>query len=292
MTLTQLTAFDELRGSGTILLDREGQTNVDLSGVSDINDGLAFRFDGNGAANTIVLPTIGTVSNFNDHVINGLGGDDVITTNNININSNIDGGIGHDTITTFNGTDDVSGGNGNDVINTGAGVDVIDGGDGDDTINSGSGNDVISDGDGSDSITTGSGSDIVRFTGDIENIIGKKTFDEIHGGATIDAELLGAAIFMEGDSSANFRFETNGSEQADGTGNHLFAQRFGVNDVVKATAFNDILISDDAFGAHYYGLGGDDLLSGSTILNAGNGTSDQLYGGAGEERNSGSGWAE
>lgn len=67
-----------------------------------------------------------------DFIINGLGGNDTITTGTGN--DTINAGAGNDTITSGAGNDLINGGSGNDTIAAQAGADIITGGSGNDSI--------------------------------------------------------------------------------------------------------------------------------------------------------------
>lgn len=91
--------------------------------------------------------------------INGLGGDDTITTGDGN--NTVTTVTGNDTITTGAGNDTINGGDGNNTINAGGGVNTVNTGTGNDTITTGAGNDLIVSGAGNDILTAGAGSDTV-----------------------------------------------------------------------------------------------------------------------------------
>jgi Ca2+-binding RTX toxin-like protein len=77
---------------------------------------------------------IGTTENL---VLNGNGGDDIITASDGLdglIRLTLDGGAGNDTITGGDGDDMILGGDGDDVLTGGAGHDTIDGGAGNNTV--------------------------------------------------------------------------------------------------------------------------------------------------------------
>jgi Ca2+-binding RTX toxin-like protein len=101
---------------------------------------------------------IGTSENL---VVNGNGGDDVITAGNglaSLIALTLDGGAGNDTITGGDGNDVLIGGDGNDVITGGRGNDVAFMGAGDDTF-------IWNPGDGSDTVEGQAGHDTLQFNG-------------------------------------------------------------------------------------------------------------------------------
>ena len=90
----------------------------------------------NGVVTVSGLATETTITNFDptiDHiVINGLGGDDIITASGLGTAMVLtaDGGAGDDVLIGSAGNDTLLGGAGDDVLNGGAGQDILDGGPG------------------------------------------------------------------------------------------------------------------------------------------------------------------
>ncbi len=109
----------------------------------------------------------------NDTILGGEGNDLIDAGNNDPLNDHVtflgvpvdgdpnddrdfvDGGTGHDTITTGDDADTIYGGIGNDSIDAGIDDDEVYGGDGDDFIDGSLGNDLIEGGDGNDTIEAG-----------------------------------------------------------------------------------------------------------------------------------------
>ena len=165
-------AADTVTVAGTAAAD---QITIASSGASVVVGGLHAQvtIDGAEAANDLL-------------VVNGLGGDDVISATNglaTLIRLKIDGGAGNDTITGGDGNDQLAGGDGNDLIVGGRGDDVAQLGAGDDTFvwNPGDGSDVVEGQDGVDTLQF-NGANIdekidisangtrARFTRDVANI--------------------------------------------------------------------------------------------------------------------------
>ncbi|MBG9387200.1 calcium-binding protein [Caenimonas aquaedulcis] len=94
-----------------------------------------------------------------DFRINGLGGDDTITTGNGN--NAVITLAGNDTITTGSGADTILAGDGNNTVSAGDGINAVTTGTGNDTITTGAGKDTIVSGAGNDVITSGAGMDVV-----------------------------------------------------------------------------------------------------------------------------------
>jgi Ca2+-binding RTX toxin-like protein len=150
-------------GDGSDLL--EGGAGSDTVETNGGNAAETFTVTANGTRVRLdrVTPApffldIGTTENL---VVNGNGGDDVITAGNglaPLIALTLDGGAGNDTITGGDGNDVLIGGDGNDVITGGRGNDVAFMGAGDDTF-------VWNPGDGSDTVEGQAGHDTLQFNG-------------------------------------------------------------------------------------------------------------------------------
>src|SRR5262249_17343195 len=101
------------------------------------NDAITI-VNNNGVITVSGLPEAVTISNFeaNDRiVINGLGGDDVITASGLTgMLLTANGGDGDDVLIGSPGNDTLTGGNGDDVLIGGGGQDVLDGGPGNNIV--------------------------------------------------------------------------------------------------------------------------------------------------------------
>ncbi|MFP1631703.1 calcium-binding protein [Zhengella sp. ZM62] len=115
LSADQITGFDAVTGSGSVMVDMEGATALDLSGVTN-NDGVIMIATGSEADDSL------TGTNGNDRLIGGVG-DDAIA-----------GGEGFDGLYGGEGDDTIDGGARGDLIGGGAGADTLDGGDGYDTL--------------------------------------------------------------------------------------------------------------------------------------------------------------
>jgi Ca2+-binding RTX toxin-like protein len=138
-----------------------------------------IRFNGFGGANMVEIIDGGAGNN----IIAGTAANNVLDFSNTSLVaiSQIEGGLGHDTLTGSLGDDFVLGGDGqdtlrglsgNDLLQGGSandtlieslGNNLLDGGAGNDTIAGGTGNDFFAGGAGNDTITTGTGADIIAF---------------------------------------------------------------------------------------------------------------------------------
>src|SRR5436305_1601835 len=102
--------------------------------------------------------------------VNGLGGDDSLTTS-AGVGAatllSVDGGAGADTINGSDGPDLILGGEGNDILAGGGGDDRIVGGPGSDTMNGGAGDDTLlwNNGDRSDILNGDAGRDDIEVNG-------------------------------------------------------------------------------------------------------------------------------
>jgi Ca2+-binding RTX toxin-like protein len=166
----------------------------------------------------------------------------------------LNGNGGQDTIHGGTGDDQLNGGAGHDQIFGEAGNDSIDGGDGADTLDGGDGADTIDGGTGADSILCGAGDDVVRGLDDPDNIDGGAGADDLNGNRGEDT--------------------VHGGDDAD------FLRGGQGNDLVYGDAGDDVMVNgnlgDDTVDG---GLGADGVYGGQ-----GN---DRLFGGAGDDYLSG-----
>jgi Ca2+-binding RTX toxin-like protein len=137
----------------------------------------------------------GTIENI---VINGNGGDDVITAGNGLaglVNLKIDGGGGNDTITGGDGADVLLGGDGNDVVTGGRGNDVALLGTGDDDF-------IWNPGDGSDAVDGQAGTDTLDFHG--ANVSENIDISANGGGARFSRDVGNITMDLKGVEAINF----------------------------------------------------------------------------------------
>ena len=158
----------------------DGAADTVIVNGRDANDRISIVSDGN-AVVVNGLPAQVTVTGAeaaNDTLVfNGLDGNDKIDASGLNlsqINLQIDGGAGNDTITGSAGADMLFGGDGNDVITGGAGNDVAFLGAGDDKF-------VWNPGDGSDVVEGQDGNDTLQFNGANVN----ETIDVVANGSRV-----------------------------------------------------------------------------------------------------------
>ena len=221
-----------------------------------------------------VIKCAGNTSN---HIVDGLGGNDLITTGAGN--DVVNGGDGNDTIRTDGGSDRVDGGSGDDQIFGEAGADILDGGAGLDVILGGDGNDTITTGEGDGA---GPGQNVASGDAGNDSVTGGSDNDELHGGPGVDSLAGGAGddAFLPGEGAD----AVNGGAQS--IHDTVFAQ--GATGPVVASvlgATNDGFGSSDTYTGieGLYGWQFNDQLTGdagSNLLSGGDGN-DILVGGGG-----------
>lgn len=268
-----------------------------LNGIEFIDasvNGLAQSIAGDATANVLdfsATELVGVTS------IEGLGGNDVITTSTDDII--VDGGAGDDTLTAVGaGKVTLIGGIGTDALNAGDGESTLDGGAGNDTLNGGSNKDTIILGAGVDTVSAGASDDTI-VVGDEGLVAG----EVLNGGDGLDTLKNGGtgALKLKAWNATNSiekinAFDGLGVAQAivglDGATaaasinilNFSATQLEGV-DYIDGGLGNDIITGatlgqNDIRG----GLGNDTLIGGSegNILDGGAGN-DILTGGAKED---------
>ena len=159
---------------------------------------------------------------------------------------NLTGSAFGDTLTGSDDANEIDGGAGNDIINGGAGNDTIDGGDGDDIVDAGAGDDFVIAGPGADVLDGGDGFDVLSF--------------------------------QNADAPIEINLKNN---KLDGPAAAVTFTNF---EGFAGTEFADTMVAgkDDAV---FYGLGGDDELTGhhgDDLLDGGTGN-DDISGGKGED---------
>jgi len=194
----------------------------------------------------------GVTNNFT--IVNGLGGNDVLSTA---VAATINGGDGNDSITstvsagaTVASNDYLFGGNGDDTITGGAGNDTMYGGLGNDVLSSGNGKDALYGGIGNDSLTGGQGN---------QALYGGVGLDTLYGGVDSNA-LTGGAV------DTHILYGDAGNDNVTGGG-----YTAGTNNVASSASNSYKL----------YGGVGNDTLTGSWIVVGSAGAKDTMDGGVG-----------
>src|SRR6516225_6920900 len=115
----------------------DGAADTIVINATNGNDAISI-VNNNGIVTVSGLPEAVTISNFEADdriVINGLGGDDVITASALRgMLLTANGGDGDDVLVGSPGNDTLTGGNGDDVLIGGGGQDVLDGGPGNNVV--------------------------------------------------------------------------------------------------------------------------------------------------------------
>lgn len=137
------------------------------------------------------------------------------------------------------------------VIYGGDGWDIINGGVGNDTIYGENGNDTVYAGDGNDTIYGGAGNDAIYSNGGNNILIGGEGADTLNGfGGTATGNYSASA------SAVSINLTTNVNTGGDAQGDGLY----GVSNII-GTNFDDTIIGD-GFSNKLYGGAGNDLLAG------------------------------
>jgi Ca2+-binding RTX toxin-like protein len=295
----------------------EGGSGIDTAEVNGGNGAESFTVTANGSRVRFdrVDPApfsldIGTTENL---VVNMNGGDDTFNaTGNLAalIKLTVDGGAGNDTINGGNGADLLLGGDGNDQIDgnqgndvalLGAGDDVFkwDPGDGSDTVEGQAGFDALQfNGSGAaENIDISANGERVRLFRDVGNVvmdlndIEKVAVDTLGGADTIIVnDLSGTDVVEMNINLAGTLGGTTGDAQADnvqvnGTNGNDVIDIFGSGTSVSAVGLPVLVTVANAEGAldrlTVQGLGGDDMISASTLVAGVIGIT--LDGGAGDD---------
>ena len=207
---------------------------------------------------------------FNDTIVGveNVGGtsfDDILTGD---MNANVLSGYeGRDTLSGGGGNDILHGGTDDNVLNGGDGADLLDGDDGNDTLHGDAGDDELAGGDGNDGLFGGAGDDSIWSAAGDDMIDGGDGYDI----AYFHSDGFGSPV--PGSVIVNL---VNGTV-VDGWG--------GTDTLVSieeifGTDFADSF-TGNADSNVFYGIDGDDLISGGVALSAQ--SFDYLYGGAGSD---------
>ena len=220
----------------------------------------SFSFDDTLEIEKVLLSGSGTVVSTGNSFANTI----IVT---VDVDADLDGAGGNDTLTGGVGTDTIDGGTGNDVIDGGAGDDQLLGGADNDKLAGGDGDDTLLGAAGKDTMAGGKGDDsyIVTEVGDTVTELASQGYD------TVKSFLTSYTL------TANVEQLTLEASGVNGTGN-TGNNRLNGNDLdntLDGGAGNDAL-----FGA----AGKDSLLGGlgADFLSGGTGD-DSLKGGAGND---------
>ena len=235
-----------------------------------------------------------------DYILAGAGNDSIVA--NLG-NDVIYGGTGDDTVFGGAGNDWASLGEGNDSFGSynadSEGNDTVYGEAGRDTIIGGGQNDILYGGDGNDTLSGGIGNDTLYGEDDADqfNITDDHQGDTIFGGqGGLDQDRIAFGNFTSPNGvNVTFTGAEAGTYAYFGTASGTTGT-FSEIEAISGTVNNDqINATGNSANSAYYGLGGDDTISGGTgaetlsgddgndAINGGAGN-DLLYGGAGNDR--------
>jgi len=183
----------------------------------------------------------------------------------------IDGGAGHDVISTWSGNDVVLGGEGNDVIFAGSGNDLVAGEEGDDRLLGGDGHDVLMGGAGGDILLGGADNDYLNGGDGNDLIDGQTGVDTVHYAANTDNRI-----------NLNLRRSQDTGEGFDRLVSVENISSYGGHDVLIGNTASNVLDGGAGHDRLDGGRGDDTLIGGegNDVLVGGAGQ-DRLFGGAG-----------
>jgi Ca2+-binding RTX toxin-like protein len=180
----------------TLLDDAGGRFSVDsASGQVTIANGASFDFNGATSHNIVVLADDGQQQiqqTLTLHVSPGdldslgLAGNQVLTGANGNVDDQLYGGAGLDSVSGLNGDDQLFGGSGNDQLFGGNQDDVLYGGSGNDQLFGGNHDDWLHGGTGDDLLFGGDHDDILLGGGGDDALYGEDGDDQLDGGGGAD----------------------------------------------------------------------------------------------------------
>lgn len=271
---------------GNVSTETSGADTVIVRGNDEAN---TFRVSQN--SDDLMVVTTSTASiviskNVRSVIIEGMGGDDVVTLGDDTVVPVVSGDInliapvgisirlgdGND---TFDGRDgrlglvpiEVLGGDGQDTITGSRGRDLIDGGGDGDLIDGARGNDTIQGGPGNDTIVGGRDDDVLQGGDGDDRLNGNIGNDVLSGGLGND--------FLNGEDGADTIDGGIGSDTIfAGSGKDLITGGAG-SDLIKGNSGNDTI----------FGQGGDDTINGNNgndVINGGDGD-DTIRGGGGND---------
>ena len=225
------------------------------------------------------LDEVGDVEN----EIDGTDGDDSLR--GLELNDKIDGGAGNDLLIGGDGDDRLIGGDGHDELVGYRGNDVLYGGDGNDLLRGGKDNDFLTGGDGDDELRGDSGDDslygengndtLMGYTGN-DRLSGRAGNDRLSGGQGEDTLYGGDGDdLLFGGADNDKLYGSDGNDQLRGGGGDDRLSAGDGDDIVKGHTGNDFV---------YGGKGNDQIWGGKgdDRLSAGDGD-DRVRGGSGED---------
>jgi Ca2+-binding RTX toxin-like protein len=180
----------------TLLDDAGGRFSLDIaSGQIAIANGASFDFNGAGSHSIVVLADDGQQQiqqTLTLHVSPGdldslgLAGNQVLIGANGNVDEQLYGGAGLDSVSGLNGDDQLFGGSGDDQIFGGNQDDVLFGGSGDDQLFGDNHDDWLHGGTGDDQLFGGQHDDVLLGGGGADALYGEDGNDQLDGGGGAD----------------------------------------------------------------------------------------------------------
>ncbi|WP_143555227.1 calcium-binding protein [Snodgrassella alvi] len=172
-------------GNNLIIYTNNSRDSVILNDYFDYNkNSRAFNFIFNDKTITYENLksdyTFSVNGDYNDNIINGWQGKDLLYGGNGN--DTLNGNDGDDTLYGDAGNDILNGGNGNDTLYGGTGNDTLNGGNGNDTLYGGTDNDTLNGADGDDIINGDDGDDILYGDAGNDQLNGSYGNDTLSGG--------------------------------------------------------------------------------------------------------------
>ena len=172
-------------GNDTISLTRVGSDNVIVNDngtahefdLDDVDQG--FHVFGEAGDDRITVGSGFAPFEIELDVRGGDGNDSIVGGNNIEL---FYGEAGNDTLRGNGLGDQLTGGSGNDIIDGGSGDDTIQGEAGNDSLNGGDGDDQVVGGSGNDTVIGGSGFDILDGRGGTDSVLGNAADDALFSG--------------------------------------------------------------------------------------------------------------
>ena len=274
-------------------IDTGGADAVEIRGTAGAD---SFTISQVGGLLRVSTPSASITVSASVHtvMINGMGGDDTVTMNDINetrpLALQINLGDGNDTFNgqssrsnrlpiqvlgqggddTISGTshgDIFDGGDGNDSISGDRGEDSIRGGAGDDTLFGNLDDDLLLGGDGADSLFGGAGHDLLQGGNDDDRLNGNSGNDTLEGELGNDTLLGGSGDDLGRGGSGDDSLKGQGGLDT------LFGG--GGNDTIRGESGNDVINGGDGDDTIRGGIGND-------LVTGGEG-SDQINGESGND---------
>ncbi len=233
-------------GTGNDTLSAGTETDLLVESVSGVATLTPTAFTGGGFTDTL--------SGFESASLTGGTGSDSINTSAFTFSVTLDGGAGHDTLTSSGGADLLLGGDGSDLLNGGSGNDTLNGQDGNDKLVGAAGVDELVGGNDSDSVIETANADftltnatlVIGTTTDIVSEIESASLTGGIGNNTLTASAFTfGGVTLSGGTGNDSLVGTNLDDSLDGgSGNDTLRGGLG-NDSLTGGLGNDSLDGGD-----------------------------------------------